>query len=137
MVMSPRKNRYLHTMSSEGDPQLRVTFHRSGQLRHERSCFPEQSAKPTPIFDCVRGIHPMFERVAITLRRSRIGPAVHSAPFPALHRSEEHTSELQSLMRISSAVFCLKTKNTIDKTKSHIQYIIAYSRSINTQQQLR
>src|SRR3546814_9760542 len=27
-------------------------------------------------------------------------------------RSEEHTSELQSLMRISSAVFCLKTKNT-------------------------
>src|SRR3546814_3137674 len=30
------------------------------------------------------------------------------------HRSEEHTSELQSLMRISYAVFCLKkkTKNT-------------------------
>src|SRR3546814_2668866 len=26
------------------------------------------------------------------------------------HRSEEHTSELQSLMRISSAVFCLKQK---------------------------
>src|SRR3546814_7874964 len=31
-------------------------------------------------------------------------------------RSEEHTSELQSLMRISYAVFCLKKKNTI---KSH------------------
>src|SRR3546814_8333497 len=31
-------------------------------------------------------------------------------------RSEEHTSELQSLMRISYAVFCLKKKNTI-----HIQ----------------
>src|SRR3546814_9488502 len=28
------------------------------------------------------------------------------------HRSEEHTSELQSLMRISYAVFCLKTKTT-------------------------
>src|SRR3546814_6444868 len=28
-------------------------------------------------------------------------------------RSEEHTSELQSLMRISSAVFCLKTKKMI------------------------
>src|SRR3546814_2882273 len=28
----------------------------------------------------------------------------------ALDRSEEHTSELQSLMRISYAVFCLKTK---------------------------
>src|SRR3546814_7377340 len=29
-----------------------------------------------------------------------------------LNRSEEHTSELQSLMRISYAVFCFKTKNT-------------------------
>src|SRR3546814_5346076 len=29
-----------------------------------------------------------------------------------LRRSEEHTSELQSLMRISYAVFCLKKKNT-------------------------
>src|SRR3546814_9794802 len=28
-------------------------------------------------------------------------------------RSEEHTSELQSLMRISYAVFCLKTKNIL------------------------
>src|SRR3546814_10219885 len=30
---------------------------------------------------------------------------------PYWRRSEEHTSELQSLMRISSAVFCLKKKN--------------------------
>src|SRR3546814_9053888 len=30
-------------------------------------------------------------------------------------RSEEHTSELQSLMRISYAVFCLKKKNTHNK----------------------
>src|SRR3546814_4975012 len=37
------------------------------------------------------------------------------AKFAASHpelRSEEHTSELQSLMRISYAVFCLKKKNT-------------------------
>src|SRR3546814_7889574 len=32
--------------------------------------------------------------------------------FCRLRRSEEHTSELQSLMRISYAVFCLKKKNT-------------------------
>src|SRR3546814_3223778 len=31
---------------------------------------------------------------------------------PDIERSEEHTSELQSLMRISYAVFCLKKKNT-------------------------
>src|SRR3546814_8078658 len=32
--------------------------------------------------------------------------------FPCFFRSEEHTSELQSLMRISYAVFCLKKKTT-------------------------
>src|SRR3546814_7190760 len=35
--------------------------------------------------------------------------AMHPRQLP---RSEEHTSELQSLMRISYAVFCLKNKNT-------------------------
>src|SRR3546814_7646478 len=34
-------------------------------------------------------------------------------------RSEEHTSELQSLMRISYAVFCLKKKKTTKYTKQH------------------
>src|SRR3546814_7783884 len=34
-----------------------------------------------------------------------------------VRRSEEHTSELQSLMRISYAVFCLKKKNTHKHTK--------------------
>src|SRR3546814_10254700 len=36
-------------------------------------------------------------------------------------RSEEHTSELQSLMRISYAVFCLKKKKRLDLT-IHTQY---------------
>src|SRR3546814_5606037 len=38
----------------------------------------------------------------------------------AVARSEEHTSELQSLMRISYAVFCLKKKTT--KTQTHNTY---------------
>src|SRR3546814_4769325 len=39
---------------------------------------------------------------------------------PAGHpRSEEHTSELQSLMRISYAVFCLKKKNKKLRTNNH------------------
>src|SRR3546814_6009923 len=37
---------------------------------------------------------------------------------PLVSRSEEHTSELQSLMRISYAVFCLKKKNKYE-TKEH------------------
>src|SRR3546814_7102236 len=46
-------------------------------------------------------------------RRRRTGRAPHEdgALRPRLGRSEEHTSELQSLMRISYAVFCLKKKN--------------------------
>src|SRR3546814_6498484 len=38
-----------------------------------------------------------------------------------VHRSEEHTSELQSLMRISYAVFCLKTKNSAQQ--EHISVV--------------
>src|SRR3546814_4750729 len=37
-------------------------------------------------------------------------------------RSEEHTSELQSLMRISYAVFCLKNKKRSTQPKSTIHY---------------
>src|SRR3546814_3017824 len=36
-----------------------------------------------------------------------------------LRRSEEHTSELQSLMRISYAVFCLKKKTQKESNESH------------------
>src|SRR3546814_4389867 len=39
-------------------------------------------------------------------------------------RSEEHTSELQSLMRISYAVFCLKKKKHKIQTKTMLQYEI-------------
>src|SRR3546814_2998698 len=43
----------------------------------------------------------------------RIGivPGSDTGAFEMAMRSEEHTSELQSLMRISYAVFCLKKKN--------------------------
>src|SRR3546814_6155344 len=44
------------------------------------------------------------------VRRSIIGEVWRPARDPR-PRSEEHTSELQSLMRISYAVFCLKKKN--------------------------
>src|SRR3546814_6501644 len=63
---------------------------------------------------------------AFTLARSRIV------------RSEEHTSELQSLMRISYAVFCLKKKKQIHTTKSseirqmrlYINNVITHTTSI-------
>src|SRR3546814_7284094 len=49
-----------------------------------------------------------------TAAQSHQGFQLHMRPAV---RSEEHTSELQSLMRISYAVFCLKQKNT--QTKIH------------------
>src|SRR3546814_3837811 len=54
---------------------------------------------------------------------------------PSTIRSEEHTSELQSLMRISYAVFCLKKKHTTDHTKltQYPQYThLLYKPHINT-----
>src|SRR3546814_1040610 len=36
-----------------------------------------------------------------------------------IRRSEEHTSALQSLMRISYAVFCLKKKSTLNNTQTY------------------
>src|SRR3546814_7533020 len=51
----------------------------------------------------------------ILWRRTKLGlrlDAGQKAHVREWLRSEEHTSELQSLMRISYAVFCLKKKNT-------------------------
>src|SRR3546814_8673763 len=44
-------------------------------------------------------------------------PTFVALPLAVDHRSEEHTSELQSLMRISYAVFCLKKKKTKNNRK--------------------
>src|SRR3546814_4139803 len=55
-----------------------------------------------------------------------------NAPLPPSQRSEEHTSELQSLMRISYAVLCLK-KNTTPLHQIQIYYINKMSRHKRTQ----
>src|SRR3546814_6341212 len=56
-----------------------------------------------------------YDRYLRLLALERLGPLRPLAGL-ALRRSEEHTSELQSLMRISYAVFCLKKKK---KTQIH------------------
>src|SRR3546814_10506566 len=69
-----------------------------------RPAIPELEPGPT---DRQRAIAPA--------RAAGLGIAHTGSPgaaFFAMARSEEHTSELQSLMRISYAVFCLKKKNT-------------------------
>src|SRR3546814_11284807 len=65
------------------------------------------------------GRHALRRRAADARSRPRAGGRAEAAGRRravarprAEDRSEEHTSELQSLMRISYAVFCLKKKNT-------------------------
>src|SRR3546814_6181591 len=72
-----------------------------GRRRPLRAHLPDGPAPPGP------RDHPL---VAVLVGRAQ--------PLRArLARSEEHTSELQSLMRISYAVFCLKKKNTTMRCK--------------------
>src|SRR3546814_9408224 len=56
-----------------------------------------------------------IDEAGLLLERIRADLDVDPAQFDELERrrSEEHTSELQSLMRTSYAVFCLKKKTTI------------------------
>src|SRR3546814_2773672 len=53
-------------------------------------------------------------------RRGDLHPARRGRGERILDRSEEHTSELQSLMRISYAVFCLKKKKSANKSIPYI-----------------
>src|SRR3546814_2081564 len=55
------------------------------------------------------------DQVLVLIDGVRVGSV--SAGLTAFQRSEEHTSELQSLMRISYAVFCLKKKINTNLTK--------------------
>src|SRR3546814_2116415 len=76
---------------------------------------PEVAESPTALINPV--IEPVGDGVSLGLEGCLSIPGLrglvprhHRIRY---HRSEEHTSELQSLMRISYAVFCLKKKNTL------------------------
>src|SRR3546814_3668552 len=67
--------------------------------------------------DCPQA--PGWDRRTTSLQRHRpTGRRLSVAP----DRSEEHTSELQSLMRTSYAVFCLKKKNDTNNYKDTRQW---------------
>src|SRR3546814_9994156 len=88
---------------------------RSGIDQDMGIVLPQQDRRPPPPV-------PWLGRVAVSpgaiRQRHAAGTATaengdpHHVASGLETRSEEHTSELQSLMRISYAVFCLKKKNT-------------------------
>src|SRR3546814_4487699 len=86
---------------------------------------PEPGSGAVLVRIAASGVNPLDLKI-------RAGSASHAAhPLPnilgidmagtveAVGRSEEHTSELQSLMRISYAVFCLKKKNNPTRIRFH------------------
>src|SRR3546814_9710594 len=68
----------------------------------------EEGHPPSSIFDFVQGINAVARDRPH--QNARLELEGKGAKLLASVRSEEHTSELQSLMRISYAVFCLKKK---------------------------
>src|SRR3546814_1824270 len=91
------------------------------------SAFAE-NARPEVLAD---GLGSRHEILAASIKKWCVGSPIQAAldSLTALMvehaltaddiRSEEHTSELQSLMRISYAVFCLKKKNTNHQQVKH------------------
>src|SRR3546814_7512810 len=85
---------------------------RMGEQQRDRACFVD-------VFPFVPGQLPPRRAAAVeeSFPSDGFGPAREGGAFQPVGahivkpmRSEEHTSELQSLMRISYAVFCLKQK---------------------------
>src|SRR3546814_5257287 len=71
------------------------------------------------------------EALCVKAKRSSSGSSVSP-------RSEEHTSELQSLMRISYAVFCLKKKKQhVSNNNAKQQYYHTYTNHTNRRKELR
>src|SRR3546814_3987662 len=71
-----------------------------------------------------RGISPRTALIKVDLP-APLGPTMATRPplgavKSTFHRSEEHTSELQSLMRNSYAVYCLKTNKINNTLREHI-----------------
>src|SRR3546814_7797077 len=77
----------------------------------DRNVFPATDV-PVPARSCPGPCRRPARRRGRLRRGSRARPGLRAGTGAAARRSEEHTSELQSLMRISYAVFCLKKKNS-------------------------
>src|SRR3546814_6997526 len=98
-------------MHGVGAETLRAAMDRSGfGAPHE----VVEQVEPDPDFPTVAFPNPE-EPGALDLSLD-LARRVDADLVLANDRSEEHTSELQSLMRISYAVFCLKKKKTNKKT---------------------
>src|SRR3546814_5928263 len=105
--------------------KVKLTGHETTLSAHcgnDECVFPSNRTIRPALGDCL-DLRPelhAFHAVLVGVAKCRTLPATkgmvsdwnRDRHVDADHRSEEHTSELQSLMRISYAVFCLKKKKT-------------------------
>src|SRR3546814_6909221 len=87
----------------------------AARCRARRSCISIIAASSRALVDIDVSTRSTFGQAGSHVK-THVNDAVSVTPdsFRGPTRSEEHTSELQSLMRISYAVFCLKkTKHTV------------------------
>src|SRR3546814_2514291 len=101
-----------------------------GALRRPADVADPRRGLDLPRPSAVRRAHPRMaedaakKNVAVVFATQSLADIASSSIAPAIiescPRSEEHTSELQSLMRISYAVFCLNKKNKKERQPKHI-----------------
>src|SRR3546814_9517151 len=96
--------------SPQGYVARRVRSSRRAAMRQAYDDVQNRSWTARPRQTFTRGV------ASPTPQRRRVGS---STEHVGSRRSEEHTSELQSLMRISYAVFCLKKKKNQKKKKEN------------------
>src|SRR3546814_2293724 len=89
---------------------FRSAYRAEGRRRHTRGAAGTALRDDKPAFG-----QGQPERRGPYIRCDRLGRRGRKPQFHQPRGSEEHTSELQSLMRISYAVFCLKQKTTQKK----------------------
>src|SRR3546814_9550892 len=95
-----------------------------GSVRVMATCMAMGQGAGTAAALSVRHGYSMSEMNFEHLRQTLIEQGAVVDFDNVINRSEEHTSELQSLMRISSAVFCLKQKNNNDYNNNHTHELL-------------
>src|SRR3546814_9898236 len=116
------ESRDLETMSTTIDAALTghtvyTTLHTNGvaeTIQRVTGMFPD-SIRQERVLALLESLHMIVSQTLVQTMDGRRAAAREFLVFD--QRSEEHTSELQSLMRISYAVFCLKKKRKTMKRK--------------------